>query len=330
LKKIFGFLFLFLMMVSVVNAEDVFLSLRNVNTNEIVDEVVVYLDINEQELIRYVEQGKTLEMNLDDGVYDLILGVDDPSTPGKDYFKKETINVLNGLVDDAYLFPVSSIRGIVKDVFDNVVGGAILKFECANELDFSFPLLTDEFGSFSADYIPSGSCKISANYGDAVGFADVDVSHGEMMDVEIILDRTILVIPSSGYGIKGIVAALFIVVVLLLFVKHKKKAVGKLVKKEKMSDISVVSVKPENESNNVSTRAEDIKSTLNKKERDVVEFVSGQNGEVNQASVRHNVGIPRTSLSRVIASLEQKKVIHVKKVGKAVKIKLTDWFLGNE
>ena len=50
-------------------------------------------------------------------------------------------------------------------------------------------------------------------------------------------------------------------------------------------------------------------------------------GEVNQAIIRHNTGIPRTSLSRIMSSLENKNIIKVRKEGKAVKVSLTDWFL---
>ncbi len=150
LRKILFFVFCLLVLVSVANAqENVFLSLRNINTNEIVDEVVIYLDLEEEKLIRYVEAGSSLEMSLDDGIYNLVLKIDDPSTPGNDYFKKQQITVSNGLVRDVYLFPVSSVRGIVKDVFDNVVGNADLRFECTNEIGAVLPESTNTLGSFN-------------------------------------------------------------------------------------------------------------------------------------------------------------------------------------
>ena len=328
-KKALFFVFCFIALASTVYAQgNVMLTLRNVNTNEIVDDVVVYLDLNEEELIRYVESGQQLEMNLDDGVYNLVLQVDNPSTPGKDYFKKQTITVANGLVSDVYLFPASSLRGIVKDVFDNVVGNAMLKFECADNIGTEFPLKTDNFGSFSVDYMPSCSCKVSANFGEAVGFADVHVSQGNITDVEILLDRTILSIPGSSSDVETFVLLLFIIAAVLLIIRYKGRILKKIKPKHEIRHHSVRKEEPAQEAVK-SSRPDDIKATLNKKEKDVVEFLSGKD-EVNQASVRHNLGIPRTSLSRVLASLEHKKIIHVKKVGKAVKIKLTDWFLGKE
>ena len=47
--------------------------------------------------------------------------------------------------------------------------------------------------------------------------------------------------------------------------------------------------------------------------------------------IKYNeTGIPKASLFRYIQSLERKKVIDVKKIGKVKKIKFTDWFLGKE
>lgn len=328
-KNIFLLVFCFLVLASIASAQggNVILTLRNVNTNEIIDGVVVYLDLEEDRLIKYVEAGQALEMALDDGIYDLVLKIDDPATPGKDYFKKQAITVSNGLVADIYLFPVSSIRGVVKDVFDNVVGNADLKFECTDDIETEFPYRTNEFGSFTVDYMPSSSCKISANFGEAVGFIETNVPHGNITDVEVLLDKTILSLPD--YRIQGAVALLFIIVIVLLIIKYRKRII-KEIKPEMHKEVKHEE-KKEHPSHPAPkhSRAEDIKSTLNKKEKDVVEFLSGK-GEVSQASIRHNLGVPRTSLSRILASLEQKKIIHVKKIGKAVKINFTDWFLGKE
>jgi len=329
MKRILFFAFFFLALASIAIAQDgnVALTLRNVNTNEIIDGVVVYLDLEEDRLIKYVETGHALEMALDDGTYNLVLKIDDPSTLGKDYFKKQAIAVSNGLVDDIYLFPVSSIRGVVKDVFDNVVGNADLKFECTDDIETEFPYRTNEFGSFTVDYMPSCSCKVSANFGEAVGFIEVNVPQGNITDVEVLLDKTILSMPD--YRVQGAVVLLVIIVIVLLIFKYRRRII-KEIKPAAHKEAKHVERKehlihhaPRH------SRAEDIKSTLNKKEKDVVDFLSGK-GEVSQASIRHNLGVPRTSLSRILSSLEQKKIIHIKKVGKAVKIKLTDWFLGKE
>jgi uncharacterized membrane protein len=70
--------------------------------------------------------------------------------------------------------------------------------------------------------------------------------------------------------------------------------------------------------------------TLNAKEKEIVSFLELNKGKALQSQIRHHTGIPRTSLARIIKGLEDKNILQVRKEGKAVKIKLTDWFLGKE
>jgi len=76
--------------------------------------------------------------------------------------------------------------------------------------------------------------------------------------------------------------------------------------------------------------SETILKTLNKKEKAVVEFLLANTNKASQAKIRHATGIPRTSLSRVLQSLEGKKIVHVEKHGKMVNVALTDFFLGKK
>ncbi|MBN2111618.1 hypothetical protein JW707_00815 [Candidatus Woesearchaeota archaeon] len=308
-------------MVSVACAEEgnVALFLKNINTNEVIDNVVVYVESGKETLSQHVGLNESLNLEMDEGIHTITLKIDTPSTSGKDFFKKQSIDVEGALKDEVFLFPVGSLRGMVKDVFDNVVGSADLRFECTNEIGADMPEKTNKYGSFSVDYMPSGSCKIFANYGDAVGFTEVNVVQGNITDIEILLDRTILKISKSDYGIQGAVVLLFLIVVILLAVRYRKK------KKPKKEIHKIIVHKHETKHD----RAKDILSTLNRKEKGIVEYLMGK-GEVNQSKIRHNTGIPRTSLSRILVSLEHKKVIHIKKVGKLVKVKLTDWFLGKD
>lgn len=329
LKRIFLFVVCLLILVPAAIAQDenVLLSLKNINTYEPIDNVVVQVDIGRVSLTKHIGTGEKLELELDDGYYTLTLKIDEPDTPGKDYFKKQPIAVDNSLAEDVYLFPVGSLRGMVKDIFDNVVGGAELRFECTNELGTELPERTNDFGSFVVDYIPAGSCKIFANLGEAVGFTEVQVQQGNITDIEISLDRTILSIPRKDYKVQALVIVLFIVAVVLLILKFRKKV--KKPKKEVHKEVKVEEKKEESKEVR-HRRAEDIIATLNKKEKDVVEYILRKKEETAQANIRHNTGIPRTSLSRILASLEQKKIIKIRKVGKAVKVRLTDWFLGKE
>ncbi|MBW3011496.1 hypothetical protein KY326_04730, partial [Candidatus Woesearchaeota archaeon] len=183
------------------------------------------------------------------------------------------------------------------------------------------PVKTDHFGSFNRNVIGTGHCKIYANYKDAVGFVSLNLDKGELKDVEIKLDKTILHdIPERSSFI--FYAVLIIVAFGLVFFfmnfrmrKPKKKEVkpeAKEVKEEKRTN----------------KRSDDIMQTLNKSEKEVVEFLMSNQDKSYQAKIRHSLSIPRTTLARLLDSLQRKKIISIQKEGKAVRIKLTDWFLG--
>jgi uncharacterized membrane protein len=314
-----------------------FLRLKNINTNEDIDDVIVYVGIGRDSLAKYIGVGEQLGLELDEGRYIIVLKIDEPLTAGKDYFKKQEIYAGENTSEDAYLFPVGSIRGMVKDAFENVVGGAELRFECTNEIGTELPEETNKFGSFKVDYMPAGPCKIFASIGEAVGFTEVEIQQGNITDAEILLDMTILKAPLSRYSVEGLVALLFAIIVVLLAFKYKDKIIKRLKKGKGAKKETIHEEKKEHApAHNLqkekakSSRADDILATLGKKEKDVAELLLERKDETNQATIRHNTGIPRTSLSRILASLEQKKIVKIRKVGKVVKVSLTDWFLGKE
>ena len=88
--------------------------------------------------------------------------------------------------------------------------------------------------------------------------------------------------------------------------------------------------KKEKHKEKINKRAKDVIETLNEKEKKIVNYLLEHEHKGVQSSIRHETGIPRTSLARCLKSLEIKKIIEVEKHGKAVKIKLTDWFLGKD
>lgn len=84
---------IFVFMVSLVLAEEesanVFLTLKDINTQEDIDNVVVYLDIDGQNINQYVSDNEILKLKLDDGKHNLVITVDNLSTKGKDYLRKQ-------------------------------------------------------------------------------------------------------------------------------------------------------------------------------------------------------------------------------------------------
>ena len=308
-KKLIVFLIGLLLAVCAVNAEDTMLTLKDINTNQILTDSVAYIELNENIITEIINENGTIELGLGNKSYELIFMIDKVDTEGKDYYKKQSVKDSTEIL----LYPTGSIRGIVKDKLDNVVANANLKFECSSA-GFRFPERTDQFGSFYAEYAPIGECRIYANYGKGVGFEEIKVEHGKMHDIELMLDQTIMQYDIKTSWLWPLLDVIFIALIAGYLILRKKKKVSKVPEAEKKK-----------------SRAEDIKETLSKKEKDVVDYLMEQDKKsALQSNIRHSTSIARTSLARILEGLERKKIIHIKKEGKIVKISLTKWFMGKE
>lgn len=247
---------------------------------------------------------------------DLEIKLDKFETSGKDFYAR--YEYPSGVPDGEIisLFEVGSIRGLVLDKLDNVVSLAELQFRCDMDLGETSPLKSDKFGSFYYEYAPPGNCRVHAQYNDGVGFSDVNVKQGQVQEVTIKLDKTIVDYNGNyswaWFFLVAIIIALFIFgIIFYRTTKNNTKTKSKLI----------------TEKSNTNSRIKNILPTLNYKEKNVVKYLLEINSDVSQNDISRKVGIPKTSLCRVIESLMQKKIIEVESIGKFKKIKLTDWFL---
>lgn len=315
-------------------SEEFNLTFMDASTKQRLSDIFLTISYDNKEISEFVGLAPLL-IDLQRGAEITIAG-ENISTLGKDYYRKTIVGE-----DIIYLFQTGTIRGIVKDKLDNIVSYADLKFECSNNIGCVFPSKTDKFGSFNVDFAPVGKCKISAYYNNAIGFNEVQIEPGKIVDIEIKLDRSIL---SADAGYDWVKILLFTVLILILAVfvvvlirRYKSKKAGlskevyrKQIKKEKLKKRAVEEVRKEKIEGVAGKRAEDIMKTLNENEKNVVNFLIENKNKAAQSSIRHALGIPRTTLSRIVESLERKNIIKVERLGKAVKIELTDWFLGKE
>lgn len=332
LKKRWLVVFLvFSFMLSAVSAEEsanVLLTLKDITNNSDISSAVVTIKIKGTTITQFVGSGDILRANLPDGSYGAEFFVDDRLTDGKDFYGKDVLNVENSLIKGVYLHPVGSVRGMVKDSLGNVVGNAGLKFGCSGADIVNFPKSTDKFGSFFADYVPTGSCKILANYKDAVGFTNVIVEKGSLNDIEIKLDKSIIP-PEQNYLWFIIITLIIILLVAAFFFREQiaslTKKEKKLEKTERKEEEEIKELKAELK---LGKRGRDIMETLKEKEKEIVELIVREKGKTTQSKIYNETGIPKASLFRYIQSLERRKVIEIRKIGKVKKIKLTDWFLG--
>lgn len=304
------------------NKTNVLLTLKDANTNEDISNVAVYINLDGVDIDQYVSD--IIRLKLDDGQYRAVIRVDDLSTPGNDYFKKTELIVENSLIQGIFLYPVGTVKGIVKDKLDNIVGDAELKFECTPNPEIDYPSKTDKFGGFFVNFVPVGKCKIFASYKDAIGFKEINVTKGALEDIEINLDKSILVARRNIFlDIFILFIILLIIVLIIAWIFQKKKLGVPALKKAK------------EERQEISKRAKDILQTLNERQKKIVNYLleheyKGKKYEGIQSNIRRETGIPRTSLARAIKTLQIKKILEVEKVGKAIKLKLTDWFLEKE
>jgi hypothetical protein len=247
---------------------------------------------------------------------DLEIKLDMFDTAGKDFYARYEYpsGVPNG--ETINLFEIGSIRGVVLDKLDNVVSLAELQFKCDMALGEKPPEKSDKFGSFYYEYAPTGNCRVHAQYNDGVGFTDTNIQKGQVQEVIIKLDKTIV-----DYNNNYSWPWFFMVVIIMglmtfgiIFYQTTKNNGQK-----------PVSIKKESNEN---SRMKNIMPTLNFKEKNVVKYLLEINTEISQNDISRKVGIPKTSLCRVIESLLQKKIIEVESIGKFKKIKLSNWFLG--
>lgn len=287
------------------SAQAVELSFKDSETGTTIADKILSIEIDGRESTKQIDSLGKINLQVTEG-QTIELTVDNPETQGKDYYGK----IIYDGDKDVLLFPTASLRGIVKDSLDNIVSFADIKFACKPLPKIRHPANADKFGTFST-ITPTGKCKVYASYEDALGFKEIILEQGELKDVEIKLDKTIISFPAKTYAgwIIAVILAVIVFIVIAYFVTRGKASKPKADIKE---------------------RSEDILPTLGKKEKEIVTYLQLNKGRALQAQIRHNTGIPRTSLARIIKGLEDKNILQVRKEGKAVKIKLTDWFLGKE
>ena len=73
-----------------------------------------------------------------------------------------------------------------------------------------------------------------------------------------------------------------------------------------------------------------VMETLTARERAVLSALIEHNGKMNQADIRYETSIPKSSLTGILLSLERRKLITKKERGRTNAIELSDWFLSKK
>lgn len=270
--------------------------------------------------------------------------IDDKKTPASDYFG--TLKPEGKEIEKFQVYPIGVLQGSVLDTEGNLIPKAKLAFVCYSSILVEFPEKTDITGFFTVPKMPIGTCTVIASTENSAGKEDFEVKTGEVTTLEIILEKKVIATKSVFiYFAISIIAILIIASLIWLLVKrNQKKAIKESIheavsgKSEKSKDGKDKESEPEKEEENeedkiqkdktLSSQTKAIMETLSGKEKEIVNFLLENNFSSSQAKIRHSLNIPRTSLARILQSLEGKKIVQIEKEGKMVSIKLTKFFLG--
>ena len=327
LKTISLFLLVFLILISPVLAEDaptVFLTLVDAVSKEIIGDVYVQLKIDNKITDYYLEKNENLKLNLKKGEYDVSFLINNPKTPGKDYYSRTIISVEGKVIKTIFLYPVGSLNGFVKDKLENIVSYADLKFECNNVFNVDYPRQTDKFGSFYLDYIPIGKCKVLGNFEKILGVKELEIKKGSKNNIEIKLNKIIVSGKSTPIYIYYLALSVLILIFLLVLFFRLRKKNKALIKKEKKEEEKIKELKEELK---LGQRGKDIFQTLRHNEKKIVEFLLKQKEPIYLSKIHYKTGISKGSLFRNLESLENKNIVETIREGKVRKTKLSVWFL---
>ncbi len=295
---------------------------------------IAYVVIDGIDVIDYVPADGVLSMSLDRGEHHMQVILDDPMTRGNDHAGSFTIVQKDFVESDIVLFAVGSVRGFAVDWLDNALPSANISLSCTTPPPLDVPGHADAFGAFFIKAAPVGPCRILARHDGLSGHVDIDIEKGGLADVTIRLvppkkemDRTMVFL----ILLAGLVLLLVLLRVINGTVSKKEKTLwrrGERIKKEQKT--TQEGGKPNSAASRVKSRSEDILETLAKEERRITEHLLSHKNVSTQAALRHDLGITRTTMGRLLRRLEAKNIITTRKVGKSVRVELTDWFLGRE
>jgi DNA-binding MarR family transcriptional regulator len=259
--------------------------------------------------LRFVDDGK-VTLQLSSATWGVTLKLDKTETSGMDYYSKFDVALTGDRSITAYMRPVGSFTGEVIDS-GGLVTKAQIKFDCIGDYGETGETISDSFGSFSADWLPVGSCKVSALSDGKVGSSEVIITQGEISKIEILLEKEIS--KSEDYSWLIIPMVLILAVLIYLFLRKRGPA-----KKE-----SSKKIKPDK-------HMSDILSALDENEKKIVEFLMAGGGKSQQNKIGRELGFPKASLSRALGALEARDLVKTEKLGRLKRVELSDWFLNGK
>jgi len=277
------------------------------------------LDTGKNITITEYVAGNTIVLDLLEGSYEFEFIMDDSKTTGKDYYAMQKVIADSDQQQVLYAFPVASLRGKTIDELHNLVGDIRITLECDRDVPSTSPIITDKLGSFTFSLVPIGNCLLTASDEDQdnVNQQEIAFNRGDLEVIELKLE-------SSSQ--RGVFIFLVIVVVLVMgiagaiyFYLHRKTPT--LIPEPK------VVAKRTPQKRKAPSKADTILPTLREREQAIVNFLLESKGTSTQAKIKFATKIPKTSLMRILDTLQGKKIVEIDATNEVKTVRLTPWFL---
>jgi len=296
------------------------IEIQDINTGELITDahIRVFLDDGQQQLgtLRFVGENGLMSLQLPSATWTVTLKLDITDTPGKDYYSQFQTILVNDVNITAFMQPVGSLSGDVVDASNNLVPNAELKFECSGDYGETQSVMTDQFGSFSADWLPIGSCKVSAISGKKVGSSNIEIKHAQISSSTIQLEKEVASLMDDYSWLLLVFVFVLAAVVIVLFMKYKKR-------EKEMPPSEPKEIKPDG-------HMKDVLQALDENERTLLEFLMQRGGKSLQNKMTRELGWPKSSMSRALGGLEARNIIKTEKLGRIKRVELSEWFLNGK
>ncbi|MFH1590559.1 MAG: hypothetical protein ABIC95_01390 [archaeon] len=291
---------------------EVRLSFADQSGTLLADHLAIITIDDQQREQRYLGDDAEAILALPPGPHRVVVSLRSLEQDSAFYLAQQSFRVDQDLTLKLTAVPVAHLSGMVQDRYDNLVIHAKLTFQCEEPLAGTFPVQTDEVGSFRVPNLPMGRCRVIASAKDAAGVADIEIISNTLYDVKVALDHK-----RTGQGVSFV---LFIIAGLALLI------IGAVVVWQYRSNRRVCAPASQ-QTVSITPRMRDILLTLDETQREVVDYLLNQNGCATQTRIRQFTGIPKTSLFRCIGALERKRIVTTSSIGKMKTVTLTPFFL---
>lgn len=316
---------------------NIVLSMNTVNIDGFNSKFLIY-DFNSQNITsgsQVIRANNLMTLTLNEGFYEVSIGVDNPATPGFDYYGKVSISADSDKRVEVDAVPVGSRKIEIIDKKGIRLNDAPLRIDCNSLSGEQGYFRTDDFGIAEANFLPIGECVFRAAAGDFVISQNDTIEKGSASEIIMKFDDYSR---NSGNVILVVVSlAILVIVAIIIYMIFYGKRLKKNYELAEQYERRPVQEMNDEKQNTIDVK-KDIMTALNPNERKVVSFIleaqdeyESKNGTtkgfyLHQAKIVYGAGIPKTTLVRLFQSLEQKKIIKWEKSGKIKKVRLTEWF----